>query len=201
MMAALSAIALTAFVVWRLIEPQPLARVGQTQSTAVTPTVQIGGPFTLTDQSGKRVASAEFKDDLRLIYFGYGYCPDVCPTELQNMAAALDELGAQAKKIQPIFITVDPERDNVEFMASYVPNFHPRLVGMTGTRAQIDEVAKAYRVYHAKVNSESASDYLMDHSTFVYLMGSQDQFLTMFRGNTAPDKMAAAISKYLGSSN
>jgi len=148
MLAALAAIALAAFVAWQVTRPVPLATVGGNVSVAVPSQVRIGGPFTLTDHRGNRVTDADYRGKLMLVYFGYGYCPDVCPTELQNLAVALDEMGDSAAAVQPVFITVDPERDTVAFLADYVANFHTRLVGLTGTREQVDSVATAYRVYH-----------------------------------------------------
>lgn len=197
MLAALAAIALAAYVAWQVTRPMPIATVGSSSSVAVPSQIKIGGPFTLTDHQGNRVSDEAYRGKLLLIYFGYGYCPDVCPTELQNMAVALDEMGEAGADVLPIFITVDPERDTVEFMAEYVANFHSRMIGLTGSREEVDAAATLYRVYHAKVKSSSDSDYLVDHSSFVYLMGRDGKFLTMFRGATDPQKIAKAINDYL----
>ncbi len=199
MLAALAAIALAAYVAWQVTRPVPIATSGITRSVAVPAQIKIGGPFTLTDHEGKRVTDADYRGKLMLIYFGYGFCPDVCPTELQNIAVALDEMGDAAAAVQPIFITVDPERDTVDFLAEYVSNFHSRMVGLTGSSKEIDAAATLYRVYHAKVKSGSDEDYLVDHSSFVYLMGRDGTFLTMFRGATDPKKIATIISDYLKS--
>ena len=198
MLAALAAIALAAFVAWQITRPTPIATVGKSASVAVPSNIGIGGPFSLTDQNGNPVRDTDFRGKFMLVYFGYGFCPDVCPTELQNIAAALDELGDKAKAVQPIFITVDPERDTPKFLADYVPSFYPRLIGLTGTREQIDKVAKEYRVYYAKVESDSAGDYLVDHTSYVYLMGRDGGFLTMFRNATDPKNMATTIAGYMG---
>lgn len=197
MLAALAAIALAAYVAWQVTRPMPIATVGSSSSVAVPSQIKIGGPFTLTDHQGNRVSDEAYRGKLMLIYFGYGYCPDVCPTELQNMAVALDEMGEAGAEVLPIFITVDPERDTVDFMAEYVANFHSRMIGLTGGRDEVDAAATLYRVYHAKVKSDSASDYLVDHSSFVYLMGRDGSFLTMFRGATDPQKIAKTIIDYL----
>jgi protein SCO1/2 len=162
---------------------------------AINPGAAIGGPFTLTDQHGKTRSDAEFRGKLMLIYFGYTYCPDVCPTELQTMAAALDRLGAEAEAVQPIFITVDPERDTPEQLAGYVENFHPRLLGLTGTPEQIAAAARAYRVYFAKAKQGEGEPYLMDHSSIVYLMGSDGHYLGHFGPETSAEEMAATIAK------
>jgi cytochrome oxidase Cu insertion factor (SCO1/SenC/PrrC family) len=197
MLAALAAIALAAYVAWQVSRPVPIATVGNSSSVAVSSRIKIGGPFELMDHMGNRVTDADFRGKLMLIYFGYGFCPDVCPTELQNLAAALDEMGEAAEAVQPIFITVDPERDTVDFLAEYVENFHTRLIGLTGTRQQIDAAATLYRVYHGKVKNDSDEDYFVDHSSFVYLMGQDGSFLTLFKGATDPKKIAETIAGYI----
>jgi protein SCO1/2 len=194
MLGALAAIAVASWVAWSWIESDG-ARKGT--GAVVQATVDIGGPFDLTDQHGKPVSDKTFRGRYMLIYFGYGYCPDVCPTELANMAAALDALGEKAKDVQPLFITVDPERDTPEFLADYVANFHPRLIGLTGTPDQIKAAAKAYKVYYAKAKKPGDADYLMDHTSFVYLMGPDGRFLSLFRGHTDPAAMAETIGRFM----
>lgn len=158
----------------------------------------VGGPFTLTDHTGRRVTEKDFEGKYTLVFFGYTYCPDVCPAELQVMTAALAQLGAKSEKVTPVFITIDPKRDTVEQMASYVSNFHERLVGLTGTHEEIRAVAKAYRVYYAKAKDDgSSADYLMDHSSAVYLMNPKGDYLTHFSYGTSPEKMAQGIAKHL----
>jgi protein SCO1/2 len=131
-----------------------------------------------------------------LVFFGYTYCPDLCPTELQVMSAALDGLGAKADAIQPIFISFDPERDTPEVLKQYVSNFHPRLVGLTGTPEEVAAAAKAYRVYYSKVPNNSAPDtYLMDHSTITYLMDPQGRFLKHFSYSTDSAALAKALEE------
>jgi len=147
---------------------------------------QVGGPFTLTDQSGQRVSDSDFAGRYMLVAFGYTFCPDVCPAELQVMSAALDKLGSAGEKIVPIFITIDPARDSVAILAQYMPNFHPRFVGLTGSPEEIAAVAGAYRVYSAKAEGwqEAGEDYLMDHSTIIYLMGPDGKFVKHFTYTT-----------------
>lgn len=159
----------------------------------------IGGPFTLVDQDGKTRTDKEFRGKLMLVYFGYTYCPDICPTELQTISDALDELGDKAAQVQPLFITVDPERDTPSVMKAYVGHFNPRLLGLSGTSEQVAAAAKAYRVYYAKAPAKGGSknDYLMDHSGFVYLMGRDGKYLTHFTPQTPPDQVMQAIAKYL----
>lgn len=195
MLIALGVIAIAAFVAWNRIAGDGAAR--SNGDAGISSAVQIGGPFTLINHRGNTVSDSDFRGRLMLIYFGYGYCPDVCPTELANMAAALDVLGGKARLVQPIFITVDPERDTTKFLADYVPQFHPRMIGLTGSAAEIAAVAKSYRVYYQKSADPSATEYLVNHSSFVYLMGRNGEFLTMFRGATKPRSMAETIASFI----
>jgi cytochrome oxidase Cu insertion factor (SCO1/SenC/PrrC family) len=171
-----------------------------TPSATQTGRALIGGPFTLTNQKGERVTEETFRGKYMLISFGYTSCPDVCPAELQLMANAMDLLGAKSEKVTPIFITVDPERDTVPHIAAYVENFHPRMVGLTGSAEEIKAAASAYRVYYAKAEGAStAGGYLMDHSTFIYLMDPQGQYVTHFPYSTTREKLADGIAKAIGS--
>jgi protein SCO1/2 len=157
----------------------------------------IGGPFTLTDHTGRRVTEKDFLGKLSLVFFGYTYCPDVCPAELQVMSAAIDELGANMKKVTPIFVTIDPERDTVEQMNSYVSNFHEQLIGLTGTLQEIKAVTSAYKIFYKKVTDDpSNTEYVMDHSSIVYLMSPKGEYLTHFSYGTGVEKMAKGIAKY-----
>ncbi len=163
-------------------------------STGLPP---LGGPFTLVDHTGRTVTQADFGGKLKLIYFGYTYCPDVCPTELSTIAAVMDRLGPDAERVQPLFISIDPARDTVPHMAGYVALFHPRLVGLTGTAEQVATAARAYRVYYAKAPNGGETDYLMDHSSFVYLTGPDGTVKTIFPAKTTPETMADGIRKTL----
>lgn len=159
---------------------------------------RIGGPFTLLDQDGRPVTERDFRGSFLLIYFGYTYCPDVCPTELLVMSEVLDGLGDLADRIRPIFITIDPARDSVAVMKEYVANFHPRLVGLTGSEAQIAAVAEAYGVYYAKVQRHDGADdadYLVNHSSYIYLMDPSGAFSRLFRAGTKPERMAERIRR------
>lgn len=155
--------------------------------------VTVGGPFSLVDPSGKTVTDADFRGRWMLVYFGYTFCPDVCPTELQAVSASLDRLGSQATNVVPIFITVDPERDTPAVMGGYVKLFDDRLVGLTGSQAQVTAALRAYRVYAAKSESKTTSSYLMDHSSFLYLMGPDGKLRTLFKPGTSSDEIAASI--------
>jgi protein SCO1/2 len=153
----------------------------------------LGGPFTLTDHTGRTVTERDFAGRFLLVYFGFTYCPDVCPTELGIIASALDALEEQGERVTPILITIDPERDTAEALADYVSRFHPRMVGLTGTAAQIAAVARAYRVFYARVQRPEMTQYLMDHSSFIYLVGPDGRVRALFRPETAPEAIAQAV--------
>jgi len=158
----------------------------------------IGGPFTLEDGNGKRVTDRDFRGKYMLVYFGYTFCPDVCPTTLNEIAEALDQLGAEADRVQPVFITVDPGRDTPAVVKRYVAAFSPKIVGLTGSEASIAETAKEYRVYVAKRRTgEGANDYTVDHSSVLYLMGPNGAFLAPIRADESGEQMARDIGKYL----
>ena len=197
LLATLAAIGLTTWITWYVTRPSPAVQVGEVSSVAIAPSVQIGGSFALTDHTGRAVTDKTWHGKLMLIYFGYGFCPDVCPTELQIMSNAVDALEKKGESVQPLFITVDPGRDTAQFLADYVTHFHPRLTGLTGSDDAIEKAAEAFRVYYEKVDDDSSTDYLVNHSSFVYLMGRDGSFLTMFRSGTDPATMARTIAAYL----
>jgi protein SCO1 len=156
----------------------------------------IGGPFALIDHTGKLRTDEDFRGKLLLIYFGYSYCPNVCPTDLQQIGLAVDGLGAGAEAVQPIFITLDPERDTAAHLADYVPLFHPRLIGLTGGAEQIRRVALAYKVYYAKYPPDSP-DYVIDHSSFVYLVDKAGKYIGFLPPGTAADRIIEMIALHL----
>lgn len=169
-----------------------------TAATQAAQTVQVGGPFTLTDQTGATVTEQTYHGKYMLIFFGFTFCPDICPTELQDALNAIEIAGEPVvSRIQPIFITIDPARDTPEKLAEYVKMFGRGLVGLTGTDAQIAAVARAYKVYYARTEEEegeeSGDDYMMDHSSFLYLMGPDGQHLKTFASGTDLDTMAAEL--------
>ena len=165
-----------------------------------TGTALVGGPFTLINQDGQTVTDKDFSGKYMLIFFGYTYCPDVCPTELQVMTQALVTMGERAASIRPLFITIDPERDTPEVMKSYVENFGGNLIGLTGSAEQIAAVAKAYRVYYKRAGSADASDYLMDHSSIIYLMGPDGRFVKHMAYTTDAPRLAAELKEMLTTS-
>ena len=173
------------------------SQAGQTGSGAA----KVGGAFELVDQSGETRTQADFAGRHMLVYFGYTYCPDVCPTSLSLMSQGLDlletETGSLEDRVVPIFVTVDPARDDVAAMAAYAEHFHPRLVALTGNDAQIAAAAKAYRVYYRRAEDPSASEYLMDHSSFIYLMGPDGTYVSHFAHNASPEEIAEGLKGFL----
>lgn len=163
------------------------------------PIPAIGGPFTLTDQNGKTVSDRDFRNRYMLVFFGYTYCPDVCPTTLSTVSGALDKLGPNfAKKMVPIFITIDPERDRPELMKTYVEAFNPAIQGLTGSPEDIAKVAKEFKVYAAKVKGDTAENYTMDHSAILYLMGPDGRFIAHFTHGISVDDLVAGLKKHIG---
>ncbi|KAL7587377.1 hypothetical protein Lser_V15G39386 [Lactuca serriola] len=153
----------------------------------------IGGPFNLINHDGKSVTENDFKGKWTLIYFGFTHCPDICPDELQKLAAAIDKIKAKSGfEIVPVFISVDPERDTVEQVSEYVKEFHPKLIGLTGDPDEIKKAARAYRVYYMKTEEEG-SDYLVDHSIIMYLMDPNMEFIKFFGKNNDVDALTEGI--------
>ncbi len=166
-----------------------------------------GGPFTLAGHDGKTVTDRDYLGKFMLIAFGYTYCPDVCPTGLQSMSVALDMLGEQAKWVQPIFVTVDPERDTPEVMKEYVSAFHPSFIGLTGTPEQIAQAAKGFRVYYNKSRlhdkegeDKDDDDYFVDHTASIYLVGIDGRGLAVFNfgmAATAVEEIADRMRHFI----
>lgn len=157
----------------------------------------VGGPFTLIDHTGKARTDADFRGKLLVVYFGFTYCPDICPTDLQNIGLALDRLGAAAEGVQPLFITLDPERDTAAHLADYVPMFHPQLIGLTGDGAAVRKAADAYKVYYAKAPNQRGDDYTIDHTAFIYLVGPDGKYIGFLPPNSPPERIAEAIGQSL----
>ncbi|KAK4342728.1 hypothetical protein RND71_038544 [Anisodus tanguticus] len=155
----------------------------------------IGGPFSLIDHNGKPVTEKDFFGKWTVVYFGFTHCPDICPDELQKLAAAVDKIKENSGiQVVPVFISVDPERDTVEQVGEYVKEFHPNLIGLTGSPEEIKKTARAYRVYYMKTEEEG-SDYLVDHSIVMYLMDPKMEFVKFFGKNNDVDMLADGIIK------
>jgi protein SCO1/2 len=156
----------------------------------------IGGPFRLTDQNGKTVTDADLKGKWSLVYFGYTHCPDACPTALNDISIALEDLGTKRDAVRPVFITVDPERDTPDALKAYVTSFDAPIVALTGTPEQVAQAAKGYRVYYAK-HPEAGGEYSMDHSSVIYVMDPQGRFTASFTHESTPEQIAERLKKLL----
>jgi protein SCO1 len=169
-----------------------------TRPTTTTGKALVGGPFALTDHTGKAVTEKDFLGRYMLVFFGFTNCPDICPSGLQVMSAALEKVGANAKDVTPIFITLDGARDTPEKLAAYLKTFHPRLVGLTGTPEALAAVAKSYRVYVQKViDDKSPQNYSFDHSSIFYLMGKDGALVAPITHTTDVDELARALNSAL----
>ena len=161
------------------------------QSASNNEPVPIGGAFALVDEDGQNVTDQTYRGKWLLVFFGFTHCPDVCPTALNDMSVTLDQLGPLSDKVRALFITVDPERDTPQLLKEFTGSFHPNIVGLTGTSAQIAEVAKAYRVYYKKV--PQGDDYTMDHSAITYVMNPDGKYAAHFSHQTGADRMTEKL--------
>jgi len=183
--------AIAAGLLWHAVPSAPVLGRAQTSGEAA-----IGGPFALVDQNGTLRHSSDFRGRFMLVYFGYSYCPDVCPTTLALMADALGRLGPKAERIVPIFITIDPARDRPAVLKEYLKAFGGRIVGLTGNGQAVAAAARAYRVYYRRRPLQGGG-YAMDHSSTVYLMGPDGKFLANYDQTMDPGALAAALRAYL----
>ena len=157
----------------------------------------IGGPFKLLDQNGRTVTNTDLEGKWLLVYFGYTHCPDACPTALNNIALALDDLGAEKNQVRPVFITIDPARDTSQALKDYVAAFGAPILALTGNDDAIAQAAAEYRVYYAK-HPEAGGDYSMDHTSIIYVMDPKGRFTASFTGEDPPAEMAARLKNLLG---
>jgi cytochrome oxidase Cu insertion factor (SCO1/SenC/PrrC family) len=157
----------------------------------------VGGPFTLTDQHGNRKTLADFRGKIVLLYFGYTFCPDVCPTDLSAIARLISMLGADGDTLQPIFITLDPERDTQEVLRNYVAAFNPRFVALRGTEDEVRRIATAYKIYFEKVSTAGSSTYVIDHMAFIFLLDREGKYIAFFPPGTPSDRMAIMVRELL----
>ena len=160
----------------------------------------VGGPFALTDQAGKPRSDSEFRGKLMIVYFGYTFCPDVCPTDLMAITQALDALGPAAQDVQPVFVTIDPELDT-KVLADYLSSFHPSFVGLTGSPDEIRTVANAFKAFYVKVPDQRSGDYSIDHAGVIYLMGRNGEYLGFMPPQTSPDRLTEVLRNNLGKSS
>ena len=174
-----------------LIMNEPPAR-------AATSAVTIGGPFTLSTTDGTTVTDQTYRGRWLLVYFGYTFCPNSCPTTLLEVARALEKLGLDAVQVQPLFITVDPQRDTPKVMQQYTQSFDPRIVGLTGTPPQIAAAAREYGAYYVRYGTgPGADDYVMDHSTYLYVIDPRGKFVRAFETGTSGDRIADALRELM----
>jgi len=185
----LLAAALAGGLLWH--ESEMVPGLGRTVTSGQ---IAVGGPYALTDQDGKPRASSDFHGKYQLVYFGYTFCPDVCPTTLAVMAAALDKMGVDQNRIVPVFITIDPERDSPAVLKKYLAAFGPRFVGLTGGPQQIAQVEKEFRVY-AKKQPMAGGNYGMDHSSVMYLMGPDGRLVGFYDEAMQPEDLAKDLKK------
>lgn len=186
-------------ILW-IYGPQPDRERTSLDGITAAPVAQLelGGPFTLTDQHGTIRKDEEFRGRFMLVYFGYTFCPDICPIDMLTMSQVLERLGGDRDKLAAIFITVDPERDTVEHLASVMGNFHPDMLALTGSITQMEAAKQAYKVYSAKATPEGTSaDYLVDHSTFIYLMGPDGRYITHFNHGTPAETILERVNREL----
>jgi len=205
MMRVLFILSVSALIIAALyvgMAPERNTQAPADSSTADTGKALIGGDFTLVDTAGNTVTNDSLKGKPRLVYFGFTYCPDICPAGLLLMTTALKQLQPelQARTPQPVFITIDPARDTSEHLAGYIANF-PGVLGLTGTAEQVKQAASAYRVYYRKAENKDGSDYLMDHSSYIYLMDEQGNYLTHFSHQATVDEMISGLRKALSKSS
>jgi protein SCO1/2 len=187
-LACIAALALGAWL-WTQPVPQPAPLAGS----------NIGGPFALTDQRGRAVTDANLRGKYALIYFGYTFCPDVCPLDMQHLTAGLQAFEkadpARGAKVRPVFVTVDPARDTVAVLREYAANFHPRLLALTGSEAAIEQAKRAYRIYARRAGT--GPDYLVDHLALIYLIGPDGKAISYLQHAAPPAQIAAELDKYV----
>ena len=197
-----SLVAILLLMVWSFIFVYQLPAM-KTDAAPLSTKLQVpddmGGPFTLTDQDGKETSSTAFKDKYKLVYFGFTHCPAICPTELQKIAQAMKLMGpSTAAQIQPILISVDPERDTPAVLKEYVPMFDIGLVGFTGSKDDIEKIKRQYRVYAAKVDDPNASEYSVDHSSYIYLLDHHDKVVDLYATEDSARTIATRVQGVLG---
>lgn len=190
---------------WMDVSDNQGARLNAMQPAAgntVAGSDAIGGTFTLTDHHGNTVSTQDYDGKYKLVFFGFTYCPDVCPAGLQKITQTMEALDAkQAAAIQPLFITIDPARDTPEVMQTYLQTYHDSLIGLTGTAEEIKAVEQQYKVYAARMDDEAAPDgYSMNHSSFIFLMGPNDDLISLFSSTDSPADIVRDIKNALSHS-
>jgi protein SCO1/2 len=189
------AFVLLSFAAVRLLAPEWMA---PQPGTVAGGKALIGGPFVMTDHHGNRFTERDLAGKYALVFFGFTHCPDICPTTLLTIAEVMDQLGDDAKKVLPVFVSVDPKRDTVGHLSNYVQNFHPSVIGLTGTEEQVKQIADTYKVYYAiRETEDSAMGYQVDHSGYLYFMGPNGEYIAHFPHNVTAQVLREAILKQL----
>jgi len=190
------ALVFSSYKLWKVYEFNQLASDTRGQELSTLP---IKGTFSLTDHNGQAVTEATYKGRHTLVFFGYTYCPDVCPTVLLDIGTVMDSLGDQAKQVMPLFVTVDPKRDSVEVMKDYLENFHPSVVGLTGSVDDIHDASKSFRAYFSKVimDTSDPDGYLMSHSARIYVMGPDAKPILNFKHGESPERITKQLKEIL----
>jgi protein SCO1/2 len=173
------------------------AEAAQFMNELMSGKAAVGAPFTLTNQQGRRVSLSDFRGKVVLLYFGFTYCPDVCPTDLAVIAQTIQSLGKSGDQVQPLFVTLDPARDTRELLRGYVAAFHPRIVALTGSEDEIRRVATAYKVFFEKVTPPGVKTYFIDHSAFTFLLDRNGNYVLFFPPGTPPKRMTARVREEL----
>ena len=198
---AAAIVAIAAATAWLAArEPPPADRradAARLMNELMSGRVPVGGPFVLADAAGRRVALADFRGKLVLLYFGYATCPDVCPTDLGIIAQTLRDLGDAGDQVQPVFVTLDPERDTPEVLREYAAAFHPRLVALTGTEGEIRRVATDYKVFFEKVPLAGTKTYAIDHTAYTFLLDREGRFVILFPPGTEAGRMVEMLREQL----
>lgn len=180
-------------------QPQEPRRVdaARLMNELMTGSGPIGGPFLLSDQHGRRVGPAHWRGKVVLMYFGYTFCPDACPTDLKNIADAIELLGADGSRVQPVFVTLDPQRDKPAQIGRYAESFHPRFAALTGTEDEIRKVALSYKVFYEKVPVRGSDQYLIDHTSFTYALDVEGRYAGYFPPGTSGRRLAEQVKSML----
>jgi protein SCO1/2 len=192
---------LSAIVLSGAVHSQPLETgrldAARLMNELMTGRGPIGGPFLLTDQRGRRVGPSHWHGKTVLLYFGYTFCPDACPTELKSIADAIDLLGPDGDRVQPVFVTLDPQRDKPDQIGRYAEAFNPRFAALSGTEAEIREVALSYKVFYEKVPMKGSDQYLIDHTSFTYALDTEGRYVGYFPPGTSGRRMAEQVKALL----
>jgi protein SCO1/2 len=177
-------------------EPQR-ADAARLMNELMTGTGPIGDPFLLTDQKGQRAGPEQWRGKVVLMYFGYTFCPDACPTDLGSITAAIEALGPDGIKVQPVFVTLDPLRDTPKMLGGYMQSFHPRFVALGGTEEEVRRVALSYKVYYEKVRQPGSDYYLIDHTSFTYVLNTAGLYVGYFPPGTSGKRMSEQVRALL----